>query len=913
MHSSVDRTPAVIGHWLIVGPDVPEQLETLARRPGNALRITHTPSITEALERLDRLEPQAILLIGPRPIPELLEALELLSARARRPPCLVLTHPVSHDLEVTLLRAGADELLDRDALAPERIAVALDRAGARRSWSLREQSRSAMYQVLVERDADVVVAFDTGLRILFASAGTERMLGYAVKEILGRTITEFLAPASVEDALGFITDAVARPGEHVTGRVSIRHREGQVLRVEGTVTNLLADPSVHALVAAFRDVTARPQAEDLMAERERRFRELADAAPVPIWIEDPARNLVWENSQALAFVGRSWREEMGRGWLDTVHPDDQERVRAHYSSTTTEQRGFTFEFRMRRADGAWRHLLQIAIPRWDDTGAFLGFLGVDVDVTDLKEATRRIGEAEARYRAFIEQSTEGIWRFEMDDPMPLTLPEEAQVDYFLDRSRLAECNVAMARMYGYETPEELQGRPLRAFADPKELEGFRTFLRRFIRSGYRLSDAESRELDRHGRVRHFRNNLVASIESGRVVRSWGTQRDVTEQRALEEEARQARKMETAGRLAGGIAHDFNNLLTAILGTAEILLGDLPPGSTAYADIEEIKRAATRAANLTRQLLAFSRRQVLQPRVLDLNSLVSGIERMLTRLIGEHIELAALPASALWPVRADPGQLEQVLVNLCVNARDAMPTGGRLTIETANLSFRGAGHGPESVMPAGDYVLLTVRDTGTGMDDETLRHLFEPFFTTKAPGKGTGLGLATVYGIVKQSGGFIYADSAPGQGSVFRVYLPRVLGAVDAPDPLANVPLTGRGEGTLLLVEDEEGVRRLARRVLEAVGYRVFEAPNGDEALRLARQWSGPLDLVVTDVIMPGMSGQELSVRLRELRPGLRILYVSGYTDDAILQHGNLLPNTAFLQKPFSPASLVARVRDVLAR
>jgi CheY-like chemotaxis protein len=254
----------------------------------------------------------------------------------------------------------------------------------------------------------------------------------------------------------------------------------------------------------------------------------------------------------------------------------------------------------------------------------------------------------------------------------------------------------------------------------------------------------------------------------------------------------------------------------------------------------------------------------------------------------------------------------VIVNLCVNARDAMPTGGTLRIETSNLRFPGTMHGPESIMPAADYTLLAVSDSGGGMEPETLRHLFEPFFTTKDPGKGTGLGLATVYGIVKQSGGFIYADSSPGRGSCFRVYLPAVEGEPEPPELQASTA-PPRGEGTILLVEDEEAVRRLARRVLEGAGYRVIEAANGEQALALIRDWSGDLDLVITDVIMPGMSGQELSARLREARPTLRILYVSGYTDDAILQHGRLLPNTAFLHKPFSPVSLSQGVRDVLGR
>jgi signal transduction histidine kinase/CheY-like chemotaxis protein len=565
-------------------------------------------------------------------------------------------------------------------------------------------------------------------------------------------------------------------------------------------------------------------------------------------------------------------------------------------------------YRFRRWDGAWRWFIEIGVPRYSVDGSFVGFTGVNVDVHELADAQRLLEEAEARYRHFIEQSSDGIWRMELTIPCRVDLPPDEQIRHWYDHSVLAECNVAMAKMYGFENPEELAGLGLGDLVppEPANLE----YLRAFIGSGYRLLNAESHEVDKSGRPKWFLNSLVGIVENGMMTRAWGTQQDITARRVLEEEARQARKMETAGRLAGGIAHDFNNLLTAILGTSELLLNELAPGTAEREDVEEIKRAATRAANLTRQLLAFSRRQVLQPRVIDVETLVRGVETMLRRLIGEHISLTVRSESNLWHVRADPGQVEQVIVNLAVNARDAMPTGGTMTITTSNVHFAGTAIGQETIMPPGDYLLLTVTDTGTGMDEETLRHLFEPFFTTKATGKGTGLGLATVYGIVKQSGGFIYANSERDKGSCFRIYLPRVEEVLDEPEHASTVDLSGKAAGRVLLVEDEEAVRRLARRVLEGVGYEVLEAAHGAEALALFQKHSG-IDLVVTDVIMPGMSGQELSARIRQLNPAQQILYVSGYTDDTILQHGNFLPNTSFLQKPFSPSALVARVQELV--
>ncbi len=825
------------------------------------------------------------------------------------PATLVLVTDLDPSQELALLRAGAAECLEGRALAGPVLAAALERVAARASRRRRLAHQAALLEALQRPETAACLSFDADLRIRFASEGVQELFGYPAATLVDRVVTEFASPEAVPAILEYVRRALEYPGASIAGAMSARCADGSPRAFTGRLVNLLHVPGVEALVMTVDAETgADPHARQVLGS-ERLFREVADKAPVQIWTEDPLRQLTWENRTALEFTGRTFAEEAGFGWLETVHPGDRARVEDHYRRTSLEQRGFTLEFRMRRHDGAWRHLMQVAIPRWDEQGVFVGFLGVDVDITELKEAGLRVEEAEARYRLFVEQSTEGIWRFEIREPIPLSLPEDGIIAAIFEQGWLAECNQAMARQYGVEHPAELLQVPLRDLLSPEDPKN-RDMLRAFIRSGFRLADAESHERDREGHPKVFLNNLVGIIDRGHLVRAWGTQRDITVQRQLEEEARQSRKLETAGRLAGGIAHDFNNLLTAILGTSEMLLSGLPPGSPERDDVEEIKRAATRAAGLTRQLLAFSRRQVLQPRILDLNQLVHGVETMLRRLIGEHITLGTRMAEDLWRVRADPGQLEQVIVNLCVNARDAMPTGGSLTVETRNLHFPGATHGPEAIMPAGPYVRLTVTDTGTGMEPQTLGHIFEPFFTTKEPGRGTGLGLATVYGIVKQSGGFIFVDTARGQGSRFRIYLPRVEGAVEGPEPQAEAT-PPRATGTILLVEDEEAVRRLARRVLEEVGYRVLEAADGPEALRLAERWDDAIDLVVTDVIMPGMSGQELSARLREQRPWLRILYVSGYTDDAILQHGTLLPNTSFLQKPFTPAGLAQRVREAI--
>ncbi len=384
-----------------------------------------------------------------------------------------------------------------------------------------------------------------------------------------------------------------------------------------------------------------------------------------------------------------------------------------------------------------------------------------------------------------------------------------------------------------------------------------------------------------------------------------------ERKRLEQQLRQVQKMEAIGRLAGGVAHDFNNLLTVISGYCQMLLEDPGASGPQREYIAEIKDAGDRAAALTRQLLAFSRQQVLQPRILDLNALIANVEKMLRRLIGEDIELVTAQAPEVELVKADPGQVEQIIMNLAVNARDAMPKGGKLTIETTNVELDETyvhSHGP--VKP-GPYVMLAVCDTGIGMDSQTQSRIFEPFFTTKEQGKGTGLGLSTVYGIVKQTGGYIWVYSEPGRGATFKIYLPRVEEVAETIEPRKVPAKLHEGTESILLVEDEERVRKLTRRILEANGYKVLVATRGDEALRICGEHKGAIHLLLTDVVMPEMSGPEVANQLSLLRAEMRVLYMSGYTDDAVVRHGMLEPGMAFLQKPFTPEILLSKVREVL--
>jgi signal transduction histidine kinase len=438
------------------------------------------------------------------------------------------------------------------------------------------------------------------------------------------------------------------------------------------------------------------------------------------------------------------------------------------------------------------------------------------------------------------------------------------------------------------------------------------YLRSFVRAGYRLTDSESLERDAAGRPKHFLNNLIGVIEDGHLVRVWGTQRDITERKQLELQLRQAQKMEAVGRLAGGVAHDFNNLLSVILTYASVLEEDDGLSDEVRDGLQQIRAAAERGAGLTRPLLAFSRQQVAAVRRVDLGEIVRGMQAMLGRLVGEDVEIHARLADRLRPVQADPGAIEQVLLNLVVNARDAMPAGGRLTIETADVDLDESYVSSHFGATPGRHVMLAVSDNGTGMDEETQSRLFEPFFTTKPVGRGTGLGLAIVYGLVKQARGNVFVYSEPGRGSCFKVYLPEDASTrpeATAPPERPAPVLTG--DEVVLLVDDDALVRGAARAVLDRCGYTVLEAEDGERALGLAEARQGDIHLLVSDVVMPRLGGRGLAERLASSRPDLRVLFMSGYTDDTALDQGVRAGGAAYLQKPFTPESLARAVRAAL--
>ena len=503
-------------------------------------------------------------------------------------------------------------------------------------------------------------------------------------------------------------------------------------------------------------------------------------------------------------------------------------------------------------------------------------------------AVAALRASEEQYRALFENTPYPMWVFD------------------LETHRLLAVNSAAIAHYGYRR-EEFLALKIEDLRAPEDIPALEQHLAT-KEAGYHTT----------GPWRHRKKDgtLIEVQTSGHEITFAGRRAelvvidDVTERKRLEEQFRQAQKMEAVGRLAAGVAHDFNNLLTAILGTTDLMIEDLPADDPDREGLLDIRGAAERAAVLTRQLLTFSRQQVVSPRMLRLNELITDLVKLLRRLLGEDVTIASALAPDCGAVKADPGQLEQVLVNLAVNARDAMPNGGRLTIETKNVDLD-ADYPTERVMiPAGRYVMLAVTDNGTGMDAQTNARIFEPFFTTKPVGKGTGLGLATVYGVVQQSGGYIWLYSELGHGTSFKIYLPRV--DADGPQPAEEEQRASALDGseTVLVAEDEEAVRLIIAKALEARGYRVLSARDGTEALELAAG-HGRIDLLVTDVVMPDMNGRELSRRFTEARPNLRTLYLSGYTDDAMLHRGVLQEGVAFLQKPFSLGALARKVRDVI--
>ncbi len=639
----------------------------------------------------------------------------------------------------------------------------------------------------------------------------------------------------------------------------------------------------------------RRRAEEALRESEERYRTLVHTLPDAITVADSAGNITYVSPATLHFYGQDTEAEvLGRNILEWVHINYQEQALSQMEMVRNGGFITSQEYLLYKKDGTTFFGEVSASCLKNSQGQAIGIIIIVRDISERKQA-----EEQLLYQASLLQN--------VSDAIVAT-------DLNFD---VTSWNQGAEALYGWQA-EEVIGQPVDEILQTEYLyEQPEQMQWRFLEQG--IWKGEMIQKHKDGTA----IDILASVSlikdsTGKPVGVVAVNRDITErkqaeqaQAKLEAQLRQAQKMESIGRLAGGVAHDFNNLLTVIRGYCGLMQDQMSTEDPLLEELGQIQRASERAAALTRQLLAFSRKSILAPTVLDLNSLVANLRKMLERLIGEDIALSTILQPELRPVLADPSQIEQVIMNLAVNARDAMPTGGMLTIETGNIYLSDSYAKTHLEAPTGPCVMLAVTDTGYGMDKQTQARIFEPFFTTKEPGKGTGLGLATAYGIIKQSGGDITFYSELGQGTSFKIYLPANETASNAPTTPKTQAVSGRGSETILLVEDEEMVRNMVRAALQDKGYTILEARHGSEAISLSEQHQGSIDLLVTDVVMPYMSGRELAERLKALRPLMKVLFMSGYTDDTVVRHGLLAAEVEFLPKPFSPSRLVSKVREVL--
>lgn len=681
-----------------------------------------------------------------------------------------------------------------------------------------------------------------------------------------------------------------KPGEKRPRTFTVTCKDG----MEKIINFISVQLETGEYLMTFEDITDRVRFEESIRESEEKYRNLVERANDGIAIIQDGI-LQYINLRLAKIINYTIDEVIGTSFFDHLDPEEVPKVADRYKRRMAGEDVIPiYETILRRKDGSRIDVeLNAGIITYQGRPADLMILR---DVSERKRAEEALRESEKRYRALFEGSRDAIYITSRDGEM-------------------LDVNESMLDLFGYSREEMIGLNAQEAYAHPEDRLKFQ---REIERNGF-VRDYEIKLRKKDGtEMECLLTSTVRRANDGSILGYQGIIRDITERKradqekaALQEQLRQSQKMEAIGQLAGGIAHDFNNLLTIIKGYSQFCLTELKKDDPLKESIEEIKIASDRAADLIHQLLAFSRRQVLDMRVLNLNTILINLDKMLRRVIGEDIELVTLLANDLGGVKIDPGQIELVIMNLVVNARDAMPNGGKLTIETANAKLDEAYARTHLAVTPGPYVVLSVSDTGVGMTPEVKERVFEPFFTTKQEGKGSGLGLSTVYGIVKQSGGNIWVYSEPGKGTTFKIYLPRV----DEPLEELKERVVGegfpRGSETVLVVEDDDEVRKLAVRILEKQGYRVLEASHGGDALIICEQHEGPIHLILTDVVMPGMSGRALAERLTPLHPEMKVLYMSGYTDNTIVHHGVLEERMSYIQKPFSIDGLTKKVREVL--
>lgn len=665
---------------------------------------------------------------------------------------------------------------------------------------------------------------------------------------------------------------------------------GSVFDLRRTMWGLLGIVLLFDIYTVYQQLQLHRTRRRLL-EREELFQLITENVADMIAVVDLEGHRLYNSPSYHKVLGYTAEELKSSSSFEQIHPEDRSSVRNAALEARRTGVGRPLEYRMRHKDGTWRVLESRASVIRSPSGDPERLVIVNRDVTQRREAEESLRVSESGFRSMIEDAPYGIYRADTD-------------------GRLLRANPALQKILGYEKLGELldASLPKDIFRNPSDFSR----LNELLQSANEFKDVEVELKRRDGAPLTVRCTGRRVKEEHLGLPCFDVfSEDVTERRVLERQLRMAGKMEAVGRLSGGIAHDFNNLLGVIIGYGQVLKRRLAPASDLLECAEEIEKAGQRAASLTRQLLAFSRQQILTPAILRLNELVLDMAKMLPRLLGEDIAVSTSLSADLGTVKADQSQIEQVIMNLAVNARDAMPDGGTLRIETANVELDQVYAWQHPGAKPGRYVLLAVIDSGTGIDPDTLTHIFEPFFTTKEVGKGTGLGLATVYGVVKQSGGYIWVDSQLGRGTSFQIFLPRVEEPTAESTAMAPGDEALGGSETVLLVEDSEPLRKLTKSFLESHGFRVLAAQDGEDALRVETQNAGRIDLLLTDVVMPGMNGRALAQRLSPLQPGMRVLYISGYTDSFVAQHGVLEEGMFLLHKPFTEEVLIRKVREVL--
>ncbi len=757
------------------------------------------------------------------------------------------------------------------------------------------QERIRFQGQLLDSVGQAVTASDEAGKVVYWNRAAAEIYGWTAEEAMGREILEVIPTDANRDEAEEIMAATGR-GETWTGEGEVRRKDGRVLRVMATLSPIM-DPEGQqvGVVGVSSDISEMQRlAADLKASEEL-FRAIAENVEDVFWITTPGKEVMEYVSPGyrtvMGYPPEELYEDAGR-WVDHVHAEDRERVRQALPSQVDGT--YEEEYRVVRPDGEIRWFRDRAFPIADDGGKVYRVVGVAQEITRAKEAAEQLRFAERRYRALVEKSGDVV-----------SVVDRNGVHLATSRAMEAIAGV---------TAEEVVGTSGLGRVHPEDRDRVSRRLAELAERPGAVVTERYRVVRRDGEVRHLESVATNLLHDPAVEGIVLNTRDVTNQTRLEEQLHQSQKMEAVGRLAGGVAHDFNNLLTVVRSQADLVVLDLAPEDPLRGEIEPIRDAADRAAALTRQLLAFSREQVFQPRVVDLNEVLGGMTSLLARTLGEHIHIETHLSEELPAVQVDPVQLEQVLLNLAVNARDAMPEGGRLDVSTSVEEISPTRAEDVAEVEPGTYVRIDVTDTGAGMEPETRQRIFEPFFTTKASTGGTGLGLATSYGIVRQSGGSIQVESEPHQGSTFTIRLPATEAPVDEASPkTARDDLAADLSGRVLIVEDDASVRRVARRILERAGLTVRLAEDIPVATRLLEEEGNALDLVITDLVMPGGSGRRLVDFVRTRFLGLPVIVMSGYAEGSPGSPQDLAADIPFLQKPFSPQGLTEVVRETLKR